>query len=80
MASFHSVLASLSAYRPNPDLPSTADYASLLRQSVAMASGNHSPPSEEARAKLDSAAELRIKAREFEMKIEQDTPKVNTES
>ena len=75
-ASFHSVLASLSAYRPGlPDLPS--DYASLLRA----ASSSHSPPSspgEEARARLDSATELRIKAREYEMKLEQE--KVHTET
>ena len=80
MASFHSVLASLSAYRPNPDLASTADYANLLRQSVAKASGNQSPPTEEARSRIDSAAELRIKAREFELKLEQDSQKVNSES
>ena len=85
MASFHSVLASLSAYRPG--LPEAAgpgpDYASLLRQSVALAqAGSQSPPSpEDARARIDSAQELRIKAREFEMKQEQDSQqKVNSES
>ena len=83
MASFHSVLASLSAYRPG--LPEAGpDYASLLRQSVALAQaqGGQSPPSpEDARARIDSAQELRTKAREFEMKQEQDTQqKVNSES
>lgn len=85
MASFHSVLASLSAYRPQqPDLQ--ADYASLLRAAAAGGGGNVSPPSppshgaEEARARLDSANELRIKAREYELKLEQDTHKINTET
>jgi len=89
MASFHSVLASLSAYRPGlgsqPDLPT--DYASLLRAAaVGGSGGGSSPPSptthtaEEARARLDSANELRIKAREFELKHEQDTHKINTET
>jgi len=90
MASFHSVLASLSAYRPGlgsqPDLQ--ADYASLLRAAAAgQHSGSHgSPPSppahvaEEARARLDSANELRIRAREYELKLEQDTHKINTET
>ena len=77
MSSFHSVLASLSAYRPHPE----ADYASLLRAAAAssVSSGSHSPPSPDRR---DSAAELRIKAREFEMKLEQqqDSQKINTES
>ena len=91
MASFHSVLASLSAYRPGlgsqPDLP--ADYASLLRAAAA-GGGAPSPPSppaapahpaaEDARARLDSANELRIKAREYELKLEQDTHKINTET
>lgn len=72
VASFHSVLASLSAYRPHPELGGP-DYASLLRQSMAMAAGSQSPPSpEEARARLDSAAQLRNKARELEVKVEQD--------
>ena len=82
MASFHSVLASLSAYRPGlPDGPGP-DYASLLRHSVALAqAGSQSPPSpEDARMRIESAQELRVKAREFEMKQEQDTQKVNTES
>ena len=80
LSSFHSVLASLSAYRPNPDL-ATSDYANLLRQSVASMAGNQSPPSpEEARARLDSVAELRIKAREFELKLEQDSQKINSET
>jgi len=88
MASFHSVLASLSAYRPGlgtqPDLH--ADYASLLRAAAAGGGGGGSPPSppthvaEEARARLDSANELRIKAREYELKLEQDTHKINTET
>jgi len=78
MASFHSVLASLSAYRPGlPDLPS--DYASLLRAASNQSSSSPpSSPGEEARARLDSAAELRIKAREYEMKLEQE--KVHTET
>ena len=76
MSSFHSVLASLSAYRPNPDLPGAPDYASLLRAAAA-SSGSGSPPSPDRR---DSATELRIKAREFEMKLEQDSQKINTES
>merc|ERR1719266_2886872 len=77
MASFHSVLASLSAYRPGlPDLPS--DYASLLRAASSSSSSPPSSPGEEARARLDSAAELRIKAREYEMKLEQE--KVHTET
>ena len=82
MASFHSVLASLSAYRPGLPDGAGPDYASLLRHSVALAqAGSQSPPSpEDARARIESAQELRIKAREFEMKQEQDTQKVNTES
>ena len=77
VASFHSVLASLSAYRPGlPDLP--ADYASLLRAASTSSSSPPSSPGEEARARLDSAAELRIKAREYEMKLEQE--KVHTET
>ena len=77
MASFHSVLASLSAYRPGlPDLPS--DYASLLRAASSSSSSPPSSPGEEARAHLDSAAELRIKAREYELKLEQE--KVHTET
>lgn len=70
MASFHSVLASLSAYRPGfaPEMP---DYAALLR--AAAGGPPSSPPSaEEARARQDSANDLRIKAREFELKLEQD--------
>ena len=67
MASFHSVLASLSAYRPglHQEIP---DYASLLRA----AASPPSPPafSDEAKARLDSANDLRIKAREFELKLE----------
>ena len=44
--------------------------------------GSQSPPSpEDARARIDSAQELRTKAREFEMKQEQDSQqKVNSES
>jgi len=89
MASFHSVLASLSAYRPGglpgspPDLP--PDYASLLR--AAASSGHGQPPSppslhglpplsEDAKARLDSANELRLKAREYEIKLEHDTKKL----
>ena len=86
VASFHSVLASLSAYRPQHDLATSSapDYAQLLRHSVALASGGlapgtHSPPSpEEARSRLESAAELRNKAREFEVKLEQETQRANT--
>ena len=84
MSSFHSVLASLSAYRPHQELGGVgADYASLLRAAAAsssVSSGSHSPPSPDRR---DSAAELRIKAREFEMKLEQQqdcSSKINTES
>ena len=87
MASFHSVLASLSAYRPGlgggptPDLP--PDYAALLKAaSAAPASPPHmSPPTaEEAKTRLDSVHELRQKAREYEMKLEQETKKINTET
>jgi hypothetical protein len=80
MASFHSVLASLSAYRPGlPDLP--PDYASLLRAHAGHSAPGSPPssPGEEARARLDSAAELRIKAREYELKLEQEKA-VNTET
>jgi len=89
VASFHSVLASLSAYRPGlpgspPDL--SPDYASLLR--AAAAGGQPpSPPSlphglppltEDAKARLDSANELRLKAREYELniKLEHDNKKL----
>ena len=67
MASFHSVLASLSAYRPG--LQEMPDYASLLR-SAAASPASPPPSAAEAKARFDSANELRIKAREFEMKLE----------
>ncbi len=82
MASFHSVLASLSAYRPPmSSSPSElqADYAALLR----VASLQHPPrsptestSSEDMKARFESSAlELRNKAREFELKQEvQDVP------
>ena len=68
-------------YRPHQELGGVGDYASLLRAAAAssVSSGSHSPPSPDRR---DSAAELRLKAREFEMKVEQqqDSGKINTES
>ena len=80
MSSFHSVLASLSAYRPHPELGGMGDYASLLRAAAASSasSGSHSPPSPDRR---DSAAQLRLKAREFELKVEQQQEsQINSES
>ena len=77
LSSFHSVLASLSAYRPGlPDLP--PDYTSLLRAAAASSSPPSPGSEQEARARLDSAQELRIKAREFELKLEQE--KAHTET
>ena len=77
ISSFHSVLASLSAYRPGlPELP--PDYASLLRAHAQAPSSPPHSPGEEARARLDSAQELRIKAREYELKLEQE--KAHTET
>ena len=75
MASFHSVLASLSAYRPGLGGHEAPDYASLLRSAGAVSPGPPPSPSStaEAKARLDSANELRIKAREFELKLEQES-------
>ena len=49
-----------------------------MRAASTSSSSPPSSPGEEARARLDSAAELRIKAREYEMKLEQE--KVHTET
>jgi hypothetical protein len=89
MASFHSVLASLSAYRPSggsggPAAADLSDYASLLR--AASGSTSSPPPANaaaalaaasEAKSRLDSANELRLKAREFELKLEQESHKLS---
>ena len=82
MASFHSVLASLSAYRPEATAPQQPDYAALLRLAAAAPPTScDSPPSpEDARARLESAHELRTKAREFELKLEAESQSVNTET
>ncbi len=98
MASFHSVLASLSAYRPGgpgglggPSTADLADYASLLRAATGNASSSPPPSANaasaaasaalaaasEAKSRLDSATELRLKAREFELKLEQESHKIS---
>ena len=94
MASFHSVLASLSAYRPSGPAPDLPDYAALLRAAsgasttttASSSSSSPSPPSaaialaaaaNEAKSRLDSATELRLKAREFELKLEQESHKLS---
>jgi len=75
MASFHSVLASLSAYRPGGaagPVPEMPDYAALLRAAAAAPPSASPPSADEARARIDSANDLRVKAREFELKLEKD--------